>query len=239
MEINMVQRHWLAQSPAAEVKRIPQHQEEMSYLTPDEAGKLFAVVEGQHRLFLLAVMCSGLRSGELRALKWGDLDGDYIQVRRSTRKGVVKERAKTKHGRRKVAIPPILKAELEAMRGKPGEFIFTKDGKLLGDHYPTKSILYPALERAQIKKHVTFHELRHSYAAWMVTEGESIKFLQNQLGHATAEFTMDRYGHFMPEKHAEVMARFEDQVVSKWYHGDGDNDGNVVSISKGKRRSTS
>ena len=60
-----------------------------------------------------------------------------------------------------------------------------------------------------------FHDLRHTYAVAALESGDDIKTLQGNLGHATASFTLDRYGHVskaMKQKSAMNMQQFINKV---------------------------
>ena len=61
-------------------------------------------------------------------------------------------------------------------------------------------------------RRIRFHDLRHTYASLLIAHGESPKYIQNQLGHASITTTLDRYGHLMPEVHREVAKRLDDQL---------------------------
>ena len=57
-----------------------------------------------------------------------------------------------------------------------------------------------------------FHDLRHSYAVIALESGDDIKTLQNNLGHATAAFTMDVYGHISQKMKQQSAARIEQYI---------------------------
>ena len=56
----------------------------------------------------------------------------------------------------------------------------------------------PTLSRAGLRK-IRFHDLRHTYTTLMIAQGVHVKFIQSQLGHASIQTTLDRYGHLLPE----------------------------------------
>ncbi len=60
----------------------------------------------------------------------------------------------------------------------------------------------PALKRAGVKR-VRFHDLRHLNVALRLEQGQNIKYIQNQLGHASIQTTIDRYGHLLKEVNKE------------------------------------
>ena len=57
-----------------------------------------------------------------------------------------------------------------------------------------------------------FHDLRHSYAVAAIRSGDDIKTVQGNLGHATAAFTLDVYGHVTDQMKQESAARMEDYI---------------------------
>jgi integrase len=78
-------------------------------------------------------------------------------------------------------------------------------GNLLRRHF------YPALKKAQIPK-IRFHDLRHTYASLLIEQGESIKYIQSQLGHANPMVTLSVYAHLMKSVNQEAPARLESTI---------------------------
>ena len=82
-----------------------------------------------------------------------------------------------------------------------------------GNHL-TKPTLYRAFKRAAAsigRPDARFHDLRHSYAVAALRSGDDIKTVQGNLGHATAAFTLDVYGHVtdqMKQASADRMEAF-------------------------------
>ena len=66
----------------------------------------------------------------------------------------------------------------------------------------------PALRRAGLRR-ITFHSLRHSFTALLIAQGENIKYIQSQLGHASVQTTLDRYGHLLPATHKDAAKRLD------------------------------
>src|SRR5205823_3271449 len=67
------------------------------------------------------------------------------------------------------------------------------------------------LRRAGLRR-IRFHDLRHTYASLLIAQGAHPKYIQTQLGHASIQTTLDRYGHLMPDAHA-AEARKLDRLV--------------------------
>jgi integrase len=62
---------------------------------------------------------------------------------------------------------------------------------------------------AGVRQGVTFHDLRHFYASLLIRHGESVKTVQARLGHATAQETLDTYGHLWPDSEDRTRAAVE------------------------------
>lgn len=192
-------------NPALAVKRKPEKKRDIKPLTHEQARKILAACDERDRLILATALYSGLRIGELAALTWSDFEGNGLRVRRTYGKGEFSE-PKSENSRRFVYIPDFLSEDLEAVRGE-GLMFPREDGKPLESWDIGRGILYPAMKKARIKQ-VRPHDLRHTYASWMIAAGVDLKFISAQLGHSTLAFTMDIYGHLLPNHSREMMKRF-------------------------------
>ena len=187
-------------------------------LTPAELGRLVAAAApGVYRMLLALAAATGLRSGELLALQWSDLElpqegAGRVQVRRTLSWARVKgEEAavrprfyppKTQAGRRAVPLPaPLVGAlqewRLRCPRGEL-ELVFpTADGGLMRRSNALRYGLWPALKRAGLRR-VTMHSLRHSFASALLMSGRPITEVQHLLGHSSPAVTLKVYAHFLP-----------------------------------------
>lgn len=199
----------LTKSPVPKPKKLfpPADEKEMDFLRPDEVRRLLDALDDKemHCLFATSVM-TGMRVGELTALQWDCVDfrGKLIKVRRSfSRKELTTP--KTKKGKRDIAVDSNLLQLLREHKlrsGGRGEFVFSSpSGKPLDAANLLKRQLRPALKRAGIDRPIRLHDLRHTRASILMNEGCNLKFLQEQLGHASITVTLDRYSHLIPEKH--------------------------------------
>ncbi len=150
---------------------------------------------------------AGLRLGELRALRWGDIDPGVIRVNRSwdPRAGPIEP--KSAAGTRSVPIPEALRGHL-APTGSPGALVF---GRAPGVPFNGAGVTQRAARawKAAGLAPIGLHDCRHSYASMMIDAGVNAKALSTYLGHATIAITMDRYGHLMPGNEAEAAALFD------------------------------
>jgi len=72
----------------------------------------------------------------------------------------------------------------------------------------------PALIKAKFDK-VRFHDLRHTWASLLIDQGENIKYIQNQMGHASIKVTMDTYGHLMKDVNKEAASRLGNAIFEQ------------------------
>lgn len=179
---------------------------------------------------------TGMREGEALGLLWDcvDLTHGKIRIDKQLQKipGVKDgyELRSTKNGKgRSITVAPFVVSTLQRIwdrqqedRRRYGEcwldsgFVFTDE---LGRHLKHHNV-YVSFKKlmADIGTPETrFHDLRHSYAVASIRSGDDIKTVQENLGHATASFTLDVYGHVTEQMKRESAARMEQfiQTVTK------------------------
>ena len=181
--------------------RLPKR--ELDFLDPEEIARLLDECKPRERALFATLAYSGLRLGEVLALRVGDIDlkAGVIRIERSlSTKGTIEE-PKSDSGRRAVPMVGILREELAAYilpTAMPDDLLFsTKSGRPL-DHSNALKRFLRALEAAGLKR-VTIHSLRHSFASVALDNGVPIKALQRALGHAKASMTLDTYAHLIEE----------------------------------------
>jgi len=166
-------------------------------------------------VFCLAAFRTGMREGELLALKWEDVDfnGRFIRVSRSYRDGVIAG-TKTNKARRvdmsdqlfQVLKTHYVKAKEEGLRmglGAAPEFIFRQDGKPI-ERYVTYWAFKKILVKAGLRS-IRFHDVRHTYASLLLSAGASPVYVSKQMGHSTIRITVDVYGHWIPSEKNQVI----------------------------------
>jgi len=187
-------------------------------LTPLEINELLSTVRNQkYRTLLMLAIMSGARQGELFGLKWDDVDwiNCQIHIQRSFNTGAWYN-PKSKTSIRKIDLGSSIMTELKRWKiaCPPSELdlIFPNNngnpldhGNMLSRHF------YPALKKANLPK-IRFHDLRHTYASLLIEQGENIKYIQTQLGHASPVVTLNVYAHLMNPVNREAANRLEKAV---------------------------
>jgi integrase len=207
---------YLRISPAEYVERPRVEKEEMDILTPDEINLLLEHVTPKYKAFFLTAILTGMRRGELLGLQWGDVDWNHnqIHVRRSlcnTSKRFISP--KSKRSVRRIDMTPFLAKELKkhklACPVSELDLVFCNEE---GNPHDADALIrrqfLPALRRAKIRK-VRFHDLRHTNVALRIEQQQNIKYIQNQLGHASIQTTLDRYGHLIKEVNSEQAKKLD------------------------------
>ena len=210
----------LVDRPRVEKKETP-------VLEKDQALALLESVK-QHRLgvLLLVVLTTGMRRGELLALRWSDvnLEKGTLFVNKTVdyipHYGYVENGAKTKAGRRTIKLAAfvveILKSYKERQQGlkvKAGTKWIEKDLVFCGltGNYFNPNYLLRLFKKVLVDaglSHMRFHDLRHSAATILLAMGIHPKVVSELLGHSSFLITMNLYGHVFPS--------MLDEVVVKW-----------------------
>ena len=191
---------------------------EVEILAPAEIGRVLDALDPAWQPLFLTAASTGLRLGELLALQWGDLDwaAKRLYVRRTVHRGAFYV-PKSRRSRRTVDLGDQLLAVLSRRRREafgeadsPAEalvFPSSAGGPINPDNLRNR-VWAPALAKAKLR-HVRIHSLRHSYASLLIQNGENIKYVSAQLGHASAAFTLDVYSHVIPDGKRAAATRLE------------------------------
>ncbi len=194
-----------------DVEELPrQAQQEMQPLTPEQAQVLLQKVR-EHRLeaLLTLALTTGMRKGEILALRWQDIDlqkGD-LQIRRTVnyrgRGRFIEGDPKTEKSKRKIVLPQFVVETFKRHRlvfsNKRGGFIVPMT---LSNHF------FQLLEEAGLP-HIRFHDLRHSAATLLLSLGVPAKVVQEILGHSNFGTTMNNYSHVLPSMQQEAMDKMD------------------------------
>jgi integrase len=198
-----VGQEWGVLDAVPPVKWLRVARPDFEFLDFDEAERLLKGADEEWRPMILLGLRAGLRLGELRAIRWGDVDlvAGRLVVRRAVARGTI---GTPKSGKtREIPLSRRVVRELKAARHLKGELIFCQaDGAMLTRN-SCKWPLWRACRRAGIRK-IGWHVLRHTFASHMVMRGKPIKVVQELLGHATIEMTM-RYSHLTPDVRRDAV----------------------------------
>ena len=180
-------------------------------LTAEQVKLYIAATPEQDRAIWVTALHSGLRRGEIAALRWCDinLEAGTLEVTGSY-DWPTAERVEPKSaaGRRTVPITPTLREHL-ARTGLDGR---TGKDLVFGVSPTTAFVPSAVVQRAQRAfkaaglEPLTMHGCRHAFASLAIAAGMEPKMLQTALGHSSITITMDRYAHLLPGSHDVAAA---------------------------------
>jgi integrase len=196
---------------------------ESAYFENDELPRLFGgLTPGLYKTLFFVALKTGMRQGEILALRWNDVDltDGVVRVRQSVADGGTS--TPKNHERRDVDLTTDLVDLLGHWWGDCGsptgaELVLPGEGKngFVSAATLLRRELYPAMARAGIPRvgptgePRVFHSLRHTYAKRALETGAQITWLSRHLGHSSLKVTTDVYGHWERAERKIQAARLE------------------------------
>lgn len=221
---------YIPRNPASDCELPRMQQKEIHPLDDEQAAALLHAVRGGRLELLISVdLFTGLRLSELLGLTWDCVDTKQgtlninKQLARPEHRGENGPFASPKNGKSRTITPaPSVLKTLKEQRRRQAEMqikagplwdnahnlVFTDEiGRPL--HQRAVSDWFHAAAKEAGLVGARFHDLRHTYAVNAIRAGDDIKTVQGNLGHASAGFTLDRYGHFTERMRQDSAARME------------------------------
>ncbi|MBD5080245.1 MAG: site-specific integrase [Ruminococcaceae bacterium] len=199
--------------------------EKFQYYTAEQFLKYIAAAKencitvtdwGYYVFFNILFYC-GLRKGEANALKWSDIRGNMMYIRRSIfqkAKGEDVETApKTASSSRDIQIPlplmKILEEHKERQKQAAGE-LFSENLRVCGCERPLRDTSIEnknkAFSSAADLPHIRIHDFRHSHASLLANEGINIQEVARRLGHSNVKMTLSTYSHLYPREEERAIS---------------------------------
>ncbi|KHD34205.1 recombinase XerC [Clostridium acetobutylicum] len=236
-----VDEGYLVKNPCGKRLVIPGEQKvsnkEIEVFSDSEIKTLIKALNGNNlKGLILIALGTGLRRGELLALKWSNLDEKSLtlnieksisQISVIDKDGkrkykTIEQTPKTINSIRKVPIPKnimhvfeeqkILQKKNKLKAGtsyEDSDYIFTtENGKILNGRNVLRA--YERILKNAGIKYKKFHALRHTYATKLFERGEDLKTVQMLLGHSDISITSNIYTHVMPEKKISAAEKLND-----------------------------
>jgi len=178
----------------------------------EEKQKNFS--EWDYYVFFNIAFYTGLRKGEIYALKWSDIDGAFLSVTRSITqrlKGGDRETPpKNKSSVRTLQMPqPLRQVLAEHRKRQETQDNFTEDYRICGGvNSPRNSSIqrrnerYAAMAGLEV---IRIHDFRHSHVSVLANEGINIQEIARRLGHARIEMTWNTYSHLYPREEERAV----------------------------------
>lgn len=205
-------------------------------MSDEQSNAFLAAIKGHpYEVLYKTALFTGLRECELLGLKWDCVDfekGSILvdkQLRKRHEKGGEYYYTPPKNGKSRTINPaPFVMSMLKAYKVQQTEqrlkcgpawensgLVFTTD---TGGHLYVNTVFnrFKRIVTAIGCPDVRFHDLRHTYAVNSIRAGDDLKSVQGNLGHATAAFTLNVYGHFTNEMKQDSASRMDDFAKTKF-----------------------
>lgn len=208
---------WLAELPEIQMPRVDA--ESFRYLEAGELDALLATAAPEPLWFAAIVICAdaGLRRGELRSLKWTDINEVTNHVTVNTSRWRKIETSPKSRKPRSVPMTARLRAALHAIRASKlrGPYVISRqDGK----PYGTERLGEVMARLARVAKltDCTWHVLRHTFCTDLAMEGTPVTTIQKLAGHASIMTTM-RYMHVVSGALDEAISKLDARRARTWH----------------------
>ncbi len=184
---------------------------------PEELQRILDKADGQIHNLIQFWAWTGVRTSELNGLQWSDTDGQFVHISRAAVQGELKG-PKTASGNRSIKLlAPAIEALYEQRRHTwfQGKYVFHNprtDTPWQSNASFARTYWKPLLLRAKVRYRQPY-QLRHTYASTMISSGENIHWVANQLGHRDITMILRTYGKWIPSvdpdagKKAEALAK--------------------------------
>ncbi|WP_265460200.1 site-specific integrase [Enterococcus sp. HY326] len=226
-----VRKKFISENPVSQLKKLKVVSKKMQFWTYHEFiqfKQLFHSDEENFLLFFTTAFYTGMRSGELLALTWQDIDFERAEITinktllRLNGQFIVNE-PKTVSGNRKIAINHLLLEDLKIWKLHQSSILNSlaevtadsntqvfqcKNVLLSKDHIRKK--FETVLKRDSTIKKIRIHDLRHSHVAMLIENNTPPYLIKERLGHASINTIYDFYGHLYPNRQLEAVKHLDD-----------------------------
>ena len=199
------------------------HTEPLRYYTADQFKQYITIAKQESEtitdwgfyVFFCIAFFTGARKGEINALKWSDIEGDVIHIRRSINqklKGGDRETApKNKSSIRDIKMPlPLISILSDHKERQMADNTFTDDFRVCGGIAPLRDTTIDHKNRAFAKAadlpHIRVHDFRHTHATLLINEGINIQEIARRLGHSDVQITWNTYSHLYPREEERALS---------------------------------
>ena len=206
------QQQLIAEAPAGRL-RLPESvpAREKRILYPEQCRRLVYELDQPYSSIITLAVLTGLRKGEIEALRWVDIRPGEIIVDEAVYRGQLGS-PKTTRSRRGIAVGEQVQQSLtewhkQAKFTDPDDFIFTiRTNSPIDLHNAAARHIKPTCRKLGLPE-VSWHDLRHTYTTWGRRAGVQPETMRDQLGHSSVQITLDVYSHV--QDRADAAARIE------------------------------
>ncbi|WP_206921880.1 tyrosine-type recombinase/integrase [Alicyclobacillus acidoterrestris] len=227
-----VKNGYLTKSPMERVNSPERRTRRRTVLSVQQAKTMLEWLKprrpGAYRACFLAIY-TGMRCGEVAGLQWHDIEWDshVLHIRRARQRRGGKDivgTPKTADSERDIVVPDMVMRELKLwydaqkafhrLAGEPWSddmyVVRLPDGEVPDPHIFARGVKV-ALTKLDLPV-VTFHDLRHTHATWLLESGVDLKVVSQRLGHSSIAVTADVYSHVTRRLQETAVKKLEDMM---------------------------
>lgn len=187
--------------------RVPKRTTDIVRVLSEKEQRQLESVLTNNDIGILICLYTGLRIGEVCALKWDNVDFEamtlsVVGTQTRTENGIGVTSPKSESSKRKIPMPPFLADKL-CMLPRKSEYVLSKNGKPV-DVRTYRRHFKRVLEKAGLPD-MKYHSLRHTFATRALEVGMDYKTLSEILGHSSVAITLDLYAHSLDEHKKRQM----------------------------------
>jgi len=193
---------------------------ERASIDPESVTALIEKLPEPSRSIASLLVMTGLRVGELLALRWqdADLQNGFLSVRQTVYEGHFDE-PKTRQSKRRIPLGPKcveIFTALKSSKAIPAGLVFSaRNGAPLSRRNLLNRQLKPTCEKLELTS-VNWHWFRHAHATLLDSVGAPVGTTQALLGHSSSAITRDTYIHSVPADARRVVGDVEKLIGPKW-----------------------
>jgi integrase len=216
---------WLKWNPIRSVRQSAKRERVPVPLTAQEVQALLTELKLRERVAVLLAVQTGMRRGELLALRWGDIDFHRKTV--NIGKSVWHQHlgpVKTEESEKVMPLGEEMVADLWRWRAQTpyaadGDWIFAsarmKGRQPVWPESFLRTYVVPTAKRAGISKQVSWHVFRHTFSTLLAENGEDVKTVQALMRHANPAVTMGIYTHAVTSKKRDAQSRVVEMILPR------------------------
>lgn len=220
-----VEYGYIIKNPCLKIRLLKLKEKEIEIFNRAEQSKIEQTIiksEDKRNIAIMVCLYTGLRIGELCALKWENINFDSgqlnikqsmiriknLDISENFKTKLVLEEPKTVKSKRLIPIPDFLRLMLaEFKKESNSQYIFTLNWNKPIQPRTLQNIYKRLLEKAGVK-YRNFHTLRHTFASRAIELGIDVKTVSEILGHSNTNITINRYTHSLMEQKEKMMIQF-------------------------------
>ena len=232
-----VKKEIIRRNPCSHVTQPKNDSAPAAYLDEDQCRKLLDIVSAQKdfqfEVIVNLLLASGMRSGELSALYWEDIDFDtgMVYIRHTlVRVGSdrIRQDPKTKGSTRRIVLPEYIIGLLKKHRIMQATRMLKMGSRWVnpnlvftntqGDYYlgtNMNSKLKRVIAGTDLPQNLHLHSLRHTHASLLINSDVTARVIADRLGHAKTSTTLNIYSHVFAESEAKAMQAIDMALFRK------------------------